>query len=47
MKNYSLIGLTGGVGCGKSSLSKYLKEQHNMPIIDCDLIAHENLVPGN
>ena len=30
------IGLTGSIGCGKSSLSNILKK-HSIPIIDADM----------
>lgn len=34
------IGLTGSIGCGKSSLSNVLKK-HNIPIIDADIKGRE------
>ncbi|HEB81943.1 MAG TPA: dephospho-CoA kinase [Gammaproteobacteria bacterium] len=34
------VGLTGGIGSGKSTVSR-LFEQHNIPVIDTDLIARE------
>lgn len=34
------VGLTGGIGSGKSTISKLLAEK-NIPIIDADLIARE------
>ncbi len=34
------IGLTGGIGCGKTTVSK-LFEQLNIPVIDADSIAHQ------
>lgn len=34
------IGLTGSIGCGKSSLSNILKK-HNIPIIDADIKGRE------
>ncbi len=40
------IGLTGGVGCGKSTVSSYLKEL-GIPIIDGDLLAREAVTPGS
>jgi len=35
-----LVGLTGGIACGKSTVSRLLS-QHGIPIIDCDAIAHD------
>lgn len=34
-----VIGLTGGIATGKSSVSSII-EQENVPVIDCDKIAH-------
>jgi dephospho-CoA kinase len=39
------IGLTGGIGSGKSSVSKWFKEK-GIPVIDADQIVHE-LLDGN
>lgn len=36
-----VIGITGGMGCGKSTFSKLLSETLNAPILDADKIAHE------
>lgn len=40
------IGLSGGVGCGKSTVSYYLKEL-GIPIIDGDMLAREAVRPGS
>ena len=40
------IGLTGGVGCGKSTVSSYLKEL-GIPVIDGDKLAREAVMPGS
>lgn len=40
------IGLTGGVGSGKSTVSSYLKEL-GIPIIDGDRLAREAVTPGS
>ena len=39
------IGLTGGIGTGKSTVSRYLKTK-GYQIIDADLIAREVVEPG-
>lgn len=39
------IGLTGGIGSGKSTVAKCFAEL-NIPIIDADKIAHELLKPN-
>ncbi len=36
-----IIGLTGGIASGKSTVSRYLNERHQIPIIDTDIIARE------
>ncbi|NLW20323.1 MAG: dephospho-CoA kinase [Clostridiales bacterium] len=41
-----LIGLTGGIACGKSSLTKALRA-HGAVVIDADAIAHELTAPGS
>lgn len=40
-----IIGLTGGIASGKSTVSALLKE-HGIPIVDADLIAREVVEPG-
>ena len=40
-----VIGLTGGIGSGKTTVAKLFAE-HNVPIIDADLIARELVEPG-
>jgi dephospho-CoA kinase len=39
------IGLTGGIGCGKTTVSELFAEL-NAPVIDADNIAHELVQPG-
>ncbi len=36
------VGLTGGIGSGKSTVSNILREK-NIPVIDADIIAREIL----
>ncbi|TCP32101.1 dephospho-CoA kinase [Scopulibacillus darangshiensis] len=40
-----IIGLTGGIASGKSTVSKMIQEQH-IPLIDADQIAREVVEPG-
>lgn len=39
------VGLTGGIGSGKSTLVK-LFSQHNIPVIDADIIARQLVEQG-
>ena len=41
-----IIGLTGGIGSGKSTVSAYLAENTGIPVIDADKIAHDITEPG-
>ena len=40
-----IIGLTGGIGSGKSAAAKILKEL-GLKVIDLDQITHELMIPG-
>jgi len=40
-----LVGLTGGIGSGKSTVAGMMREQ-GLPVIDADLIAREVVEPG-
>ena len=42
-----LIGLTGGIGTGKSTVSQYLAQQYQLPILDADIYAREAVAPGS
>ena len=46
MKRVRVIGLTGGVGCGKSTVAKILTRL-GVPVLDTDAVAHELLLPGS
>ena len=35
------IGLTGGIGTGKTTVSKYLAERYQLPVLDADIYARE------
>jgi dephospho-CoA kinase len=41
-----LMGLTGGVGMGKSTASRFLQAR-GLPVADTDLIAREMVLPGS
>lgn len=41
-----LIGLTGGIGSGKSLVTSQLR-QHDIPVLDCDEIYQELTRPGH
>ncbi len=40
-----ILGLTGGIGSGKSAASDYIAEQ-GIAIVDADVIAREVVAPG-
>lgn len=40
-----IIGLTGGIACGKSTVSNYLKTK-GIPVVDADLVARQVVAPG-
>lgn len=40
------IGITGGVGCGKSKILEYIKENYNCRIITADDVANRLKEPG-
>ena len=47
--NYSkrLIGLTGGIATGKTTVSNYLAQKYHLPILDADIYAREAVAPGS
>ncbi|MBW4440190.1 MAG: dephospho-CoA kinase [Plectolyngbya sp. WJT66-NPBG17] len=42
-----IIGITGGIGMGKTTVSNYLATVHQLPVLDADLIAREAVEPGS
>jgi dephospho-CoA kinase len=40
-----VIGLTGGIGTGKSTVAQVLQEQ-GLPVLSADLVGHEVYLPG-
>ena len=41
-----VIGITGGVGAGKSEILKYLSEKHGAVVIEADKVGHLLMKPG-
>ena len=41
-----IIGITGGVGAGKSEILKYLKEKYKAVVIEADKVGHLLMEPG-
>jgi dephospho-CoA kinase len=42
-----LIGLTGGIATGKTTVSNYLANVYQLPILDADIYAREAVIPGS
>jgi len=40
-----VIGLTGGIGMGKTTVSNYLAASHHLTVLDADLFAREAVAP--
>ena len=40
-----VIGITGGVGAGKSEVLKYIQEQYNCRVILADDVGNEGIDP--
>jgi dephospho-CoA kinase len=47
MTQQRLIGLTGGIATGKSTVARYLSETYQLPILDADLYAREAVTPNS
>jgi dephospho-CoA kinase len=41
-----VIGLTGGIASGKSSVARFFKD-HEIPVIDADILGHRTYEPGS
>lgn len=41
-----IIGITGGIGSGKSQVLSYMKEQYHVVVCETDKIAHKLQMPG-
>jgi len=42
-----IIGLTGGIATGKSTVAQYLATQHGLPVLDADVYARQAVAPGS
>lgn len=42
-----IIGLTGGMGTGKTTVANYLADAYQLPILDADIYAREAVQPGS
>lgn len=45
-RNMKIIGITGGVGAGKSEILAYIREHYNCQVILADNVAHQVEEPG-
>jgi dephospho-CoA kinase len=41
-----VIGLTGGIASGKSTVARFFRE-HDIPVIDADILGHRTYEPGS
>lgn len=41
-----IIGVTGGVGAGKSTILSYMEKQYGAEVIQADLVGHQVMEPG-
>ncbi len=47
MKPKRIVGLTGGIGTGKTTVSQYLADRYQLPILDADLYARDAVAKGS
>lgn len=47
IKQRRLIGLTGGIATGKSTVSNYLAQKYHIPVLDADIFAREAVAIGS
>ncbi|MBW4470406.1 MAG: dephospho-CoA kinase [Stenomitos rutilans HA7619-LM2] len=44
---HRIIGLTGGIGMGKTTVSNYMATIHKLPVLDADVYAREAVEPSS
>lgn len=42
-----VIGLTGGIATGKTTVSEYLELHHRLPVLDADIFARQAVAPDS
>lgn len=42
-----IIGLTGGIATGKSTVAGYLEERYGLPVLDADVYSRQAVEPGS
>ncbi len=47
MTNKRIIGLTGGIATGKTTVANYLAKTYNLPILDADIYARDAVAVGS
>ena len=47
MPKLRIIGLTGGIATGKTTVAEYLASAYALPILDADIYAREAVQPGS
>ena len=40
------FGITGSIATGKSTVTKMIREQYNIPVVDADIVARQVVEPG-
>ena len=45
--NNRIIGITGSIGTGKTTVSNYLANTHKLPVFDADILAREAVGSGS
>ena len=42
----TVIGVTGGIATGKTTVTRYLQDEFHCPVLDADILAREAVAPG-